>query len=65
MCAEVLPWRCHRRLLADRFVALGWEVTDVMSTGKAPAHALPPFAHVHNGRVTYPADPDTGQQSLF
>jgi uncharacterized protein (DUF488 family) len=65
MCAEVLPWRCHRRLLADRFVALGWQVTDIMSPGKAPEHALPAFAQVQNGIVTYPADPDTGQTTLF
>jgi uncharacterized protein (DUF488 family) len=65
MCAEVLPWRCHRRLLADRFVTIGWQVTDIMSPGKAPEHTLPDFARVQNGIVTYPADPDTGQTTLF
>ena len=65
MCAEVLPWRCHRRLLADRFVAEGWRVTDIMSPGKAPDHALPDFARVDDGRVTYPAPTSEEERFLF
>ena len=30
MCAEALPWRCHRRLIADQFLAEGWEVHDII-----------------------------------
>jgi uncharacterized protein (DUF488 family) len=54
MCAEILPWRCHRRILADRFVTLGWNVVDVMKAGQIKPHELPPFASVIEGRLTYP-----------
>ena len=54
MCAEILPWRCHRRLLADRFLTLGWNVVDIMTAGQVKQHELPPFASVSEGRLTYP-----------
>jgi uncharacterized protein (DUF488 family) len=65
MCAESLPWRCHRRLLADRFVVLDWRVIDIMSPGKAAEHALPEFARVDDGRVTYPAGNSEAERLLF
>lgn len=34
MCAEALPWRCHRRLIADQFLTHGWQVWDIMSPGQ-------------------------------
>ena len=49
MCAEALPWRCHRRILADAFVALGWTVLDIMPAGQTRPHELPPFARVLAG----------------
>jgi uncharacterized protein (DUF488 family) len=54
MCAEALPWRCHRRIIADAFVARGWEVLDIFGPGKVKKHPLTPFAQVGDGRVTYP-----------
>jgi uncharacterized protein (DUF488 family) len=54
MCAEALPWRCHRRLIADALVARGWTVLDIMSRGKTTLHQLPDFARVIEGAVTYP-----------
>jgi uncharacterized protein (DUF488 family) len=54
MCAEALPWQCHRRLIADALVARGWEVLDLMSAGKPRPHALTEFAVVREGTVTYP-----------
>lgn len=54
MCAEAVPWRCHRTLIADALVARGDEVRHIMDAG-AKLHALTPFAVVHDGRVTYPA----------
>src|SRR4051812_23506318 len=30
MCAEALPWRCHRRLIADQFIAQAWQVLDIV-----------------------------------
>jgi uncharacterized protein (DUF488 family) len=56
MCAESLPWRCHRRLIADQFVIRGWRVLDILGPGKVKQHALPPFAKVENGRLTYPGE---------
>jgi uncharacterized protein (DUF488 family) len=55
MCAEALPWRCHRRLIADQFIAQGWQVQDIISTGTTKPHLLPDFAVINNGQVTYPA----------
>jgi uncharacterized protein (DUF488 family) len=56
MCAEALPWRCHRRLIADQFIARGWRVFDIVGPGQVKEHALPNFAKVTNGRVTYPGE---------
>ena len=56
MCAEALPWQCHRRLLADAFVAHGWTVFDIMPAGKTVDHKLPPFARVAGSEVTYPGE---------
>ena len=56
MCAEALPWRCHRRLIADQFIARGWQVLDIIGPGQVKRHALPDFATVVNGRVTYPGE---------
>jgi uncharacterized protein (DUF488 family) len=56
MCAEALPWQCHRRILADALVALGWTVLDILPTGKTRPHELPPFAKVQAGLVTYPGE---------
>ena len=43
MCAEALPWRCHRRLIADVFVLDGWRVLDLMPTGRLEEHVPPSF----------------------
>ena len=54
MCAEAVPWRCHRSLIADALVIRGWTVMDIMSATKASRHALTPFAQVRGTRLTYP-----------
>jgi uncharacterized protein (DUF488 family) len=59
MCAEALPWQCHRRVIADALLAASWIVLDVMPAGKAVPHKLPDFARVERGSVTYPG------QTLF
>lgn len=56
MCAEALPWRCHRRLIADLFVAGGWTVFDILPSGKTRSHELPLFAKAAEGSVTYPGE---------
>lgn len=54
MCAESVPWRCHRSLIADALTARGVPVLHIMSAGKANAHKLPDFARVVDGGVSYP-----------
>ncbi len=56
LCAEALPWRCHRRLIADALVARGLPVLDVLAPGKVEAHVLNPEARLlPDGRLVYPA----------
>jgi uncharacterized protein (DUF488 family) len=54
MCAEAVPWRCHRSLLSDALLARGEEVRHLVG-GKERPHTLSPHARVQGGRVTYPA----------
>jgi uncharacterized protein (DUF488 family) len=54
MCAEALPWQCHRRLIADALVAKGFCVMDIIGPGQVRPHELPDFARVAHGQVTYP-----------
>jgi uncharacterized protein (DUF488 family) len=58
MCAEAVPWRCHRSLIADALATKGWEVRHIMSETKADRHRLTPFATVENGRLHYPNPKD-------
>ena len=52
MCAEAVPWRCHRSLVADALTARGDEVYDIMAPDRASLHALTPWARVDGHRVT-------------
>lgn len=54
MCAEAVPWRCHRSLIADALVSRGWCVRHIMTKTKADQHRLTPFAVVEQDRITYP-----------
>jgi uncharacterized protein (DUF488 family) len=54
MCAEAVPWRCHRSLIADALLARGVVSRDIQSPTRATLHALTPFAHVEGTVVTYP-----------
>lgn len=55
MCAEVLPWRCHRSLIGDALTKKGWLVRDIMSRTPAAPHRLTPFLKVRRGKLVYPA----------
>jgi uncharacterized protein (DUF488 family) len=55
MCAEAVPWRCHRSLIADALTVRGIRVDDIMSMKRSQVHALIPFARVQGDRITYPA----------
>lgn len=61
MCAEAVPWRCHRSLIADALLVRGWSVLDVMSPVRATPHKLTPFARVDGTDLTYPPE----QPDLF
>jgi len=63
MCAEAVPWRCHRSLIADALVIRGWESLHIMSDTKADPHHLTSFAHCEKGALTYPKPTDP--PSLF
>ena len=63
MCAEAVPWRCHRSLIADALVSRGWNIRHIMSPEKATPHVLTSFAHFEGGRLTYPKPTDP--PSLF
>lgn len=60
MCAEAVPWRCHRSLVADALVVRGWEVIHILGADQAKPHQLTTFAMLHDGRLIYPAPPDHG-----
>jgi uncharacterized protein (DUF488 family) len=55
MCAEVLWWRCHRRIISDVLVSLGIDVVHIRDAMNAEPHRLRPPARVWRGRLTYPA----------
>jgi uncharacterized protein (DUF488 family) len=57
MCAEAVPWRCHRSLIADALILKGWQVRDILTAAPATEHKLTPFLKSINGQPTYP-DPD-------
>ncbi len=56
LCAEALPWQCHRRLIADWLVARGWSVLDIVGSSAAKPHVPPPFARIEGEQVTYPGE---------
>jgi uncharacterized protein (DUF488 family) len=63
MCAEAVPWRCHRSLVADALILKGWQVRDILTAAPATEHKLTPFLKVVDGQATYP-DPNE-PASLF
>lgn len=56
MCAEAVWWRCHRRLIADDFIARGWQVLHLMTLGRHEPHPLNPAARIVDDVLRYPAD---------
>lgn len=56
MCAELLPWRCHRSLIADALLIRGFDVEEILNMGKSQLHKLTPFAVVDGHRLRYPPE---------
>jgi uncharacterized protein (DUF488 family) len=57
MCAEAVPWRCHRSMIADALLARGIPVEHILSVNRAEPHRLTDFARVEGERITYPGEP--------
>src|SRR6266581_2406531 len=55
MCAEAVPWRCHRSLISDALTVRGVEVRHITGRSYPSLHVVTPFARVDNGRISYPA----------
>jgi len=55
MCAEAVPWRCHRSLIADALLARGIEAREITGPDRTKVHTLTPWARVKGVEVTYPA----------
>jgi uncharacterized protein (DUF488 family) len=62
MCAEAVPWRCHRSLVADALLVRGVRVEDIIGPQTPRPHKLTPFAHVEGLTITYP--PEQGSLAL-
>ena len=56
MCAEAVPWRCHRSLVADALLARGVGACEIASAARLAPHRLTPFAQVEGTTVTYPPE---------
>ena len=54
MCAEAVPWRCHRSLVADALVARGIDVQHIMSATRTQPHEITSFARLRGTEITYP-----------
>jgi hypothetical protein len=64
MCAEAVPWRCHRSLIADALLVRGIRTEDIMSPTRRQIHTLTPFAKVRGTVITYPTEAPGGAQKV-
>jgi uncharacterized protein (DUF488 family) len=60
MCAEAVPWRCHRSLIGDALAVRGYVVEHIITKTFRRTHQLTPFAHVKGKHITYPPE-ETGE----
>jgi uncharacterized protein (DUF488 family) len=60
MCAEAVPWRCHRSLIADALLVRGIRTEDITSPTRRHVHTLTPFAKLNGTRITYPVERSPG-----
>jgi len=54
MCAEAVPWRCHRSLISDALLLRGLDVRDIMGVQKESVHKMNPMAKTEKGKIYYP-----------
>ncbi|MDE1888376.1 MAG: DUF488 domain-containing protein [Gammaproteobacteria bacterium] len=62
MCAEAVPWRCHRSMIADALTVRGIEVRHIMGPSKFQVHKLTPFARPNGERISYPSISPSGER---
>jgi uncharacterized protein (DUF488 family) len=60
MCAEAVPWRCHRSLVSDALKVRGIDVEHIMSSKKRQSHEVTPWARVKGTQITYPVPEGSG-----
>lgn len=63
VCAEAVPWRCHRSLIADALLARGIQAIEIMGESKSHPHKLTPFASVQGSQVQYPGNAEQGTKA--
>ncbi len=61
MCAEAVPWRCHRSLIADALTVRGVDVRHILSAASARPHELTAFARIEGTTIAYPEESPGGQ----
>jgi uncharacterized protein (DUF488 family) len=64
MCAEAVPWRCHRSLIADMLTIRGWTVQHIVNPKEVRVHSLTSFAVEQDGILTYPRHPHDTSTAL-
>jgi uncharacterized protein (DUF488 family) len=65
MCAEAVPWRCHRSLIGDALLVRGVRVEDIIGSRGRKPHTLTAFAHVDGMQITYPPAAHAIRQTTF
>ena len=61
MCAEAVPWRCHRSLVGDALLAHGIDVIDILSETSTKPHKMTPWARIQGMRITYPGEQSSSE----
>jgi uncharacterized protein (DUF488 family) len=64
LCAEAVPWRCHRSLVSDALAVRGVAVEHILSATRRDPHILTSFARVEGNRVSYPGSPENAMLEL-
>jgi uncharacterized protein (DUF488 family) len=64
MCAEAVPWRCHRSLIADALMVHGIRVEEIINGTRRQVHPLTPFARVSGTVITYPREASSSQSDI-
>lgn len=65
MCAEAVPWRCHRSLIADALILREIRVEDIIGKGPRKLHSMTPWARTDGLEITYPSPQREAQEDLF